>query len=827
MRQIGPYQILDLLGKGGMGEVYLAEDIRLGRRVALKLLPPELTNDESRVLRFQQEARTASALSHPNILTIFDIGEVDSTHFIATEFVKGETLRDRMSATRMSVQKMLNIVIQVASALGAAHEVGVVHRDIKPENIMVRPDGLVKVLDFGIAKLSQSIATGGKSEMGLLPLVNTEPGMMMGTPKYMSPEQVRGLDVDERTDIFSLGVVLYEMVTGAAPFEGATISDTIAAILQNEPPPITQYAQTPTVPAGLQQIVVKALCKDRDGRYQTMGDLVGDLRSIGRKAEIDQQSILQLWSGEAPIPGAVTELATNPPREVLEARSSATGATRTTSSAEYIVSEIRLHKRGSALIMVLLLAAVAVLAYLLYSASGGKAPIKSVAVLPFDNASNDPDMEYLSDGISESLIDSLSGLSQLKVTARSSSFKYNGKGVDLQAVATALDVQAIVTGRVMLRGDTLQVSADLVDMRDKTQMWGDQYNRKKTDLLAVQSEISQQIAEKLRLRLTNAEQRQIVKEAKADPLAYELVLEGRFHGRKATPEGLKKQVEYCNKAIEVDPNYALGYAGLADAYRLLSYPFDPTEAAKAEVAAQRALQLDDTLSEVHYVLAQLRGNSWDWVGAERENKRAIELNPSLANAHAGYAVYLDDIGRHEEAFAEMERARELDPLNISVIVFEGAILSNMRQYDQAIAQYKRALDLDQSVPTTHEYLGYSYSMKQMYAEAIAEYKEAIRLEGDITSIQSYMGYALAMSGKRKQALTILDELKSTKEPVSQAELAVLYVGLGDKQQALASLEKAFDQHDLQLQYLKVEPHYDSLRSDPRFADLVRKVGLTP
>src|SRR3984893_17341793 len=493
MRQIGPYQLLDLLGKGGMGEVYLAEDIRLGRKVALKLLPPELTNDEPRVLRFQQEARTASALNHPNILTIFDIGEAESTHFIATEFVKGETLRKSMAATRMNVQKVFNITIQVANALGAAHEVGVVHRDIKPENIMVRPDGLVKVLDFGIAKLTQGVATGGKSEMGLLPLVNTEPGMMMGTPKYMSPEQVRGLEVDERTDIFSLGVVLYEMITGTAPFERATIGDTIAAILQNEPPPIAQL--TAAVPAGLQQIVVRTLHKDRDERYQTMGDLVSDLRSLGKKEEIDQQSILPIWSDDAPIVVAATELATNAQREDLEARSSAIRASSTTSSAEYIVTEIKQHKRGAALTVALLLAAAAVVGY--FASRSGV--INSVAVLPFVNASNDPEMEYLSDGISESLINSLSQLPQLKVIARNSSFKYKGKEVDQQEVAKSLGVQAIVTGRVVQRGDTLLVSAELVDTRDKTHMWGEQYNRKTTDLQAVQEEIARIISEKLRL----------------------------------------------------------------------------------------------------------------------------------------------------------------------------------------------------------------------------------------------------------------------------------------------------------------------------------------
>ena len=825
MRQIGPYQLLDLLGKGGMGEVYLAEDTRLGRKVALKLLPPELTNDELGVLRFQQEARTASALNHPNILTIFDIGEVESTHFIATEFVKGETLRACMSATRMNVEKTLNIVIQVASALGAAHEVGVVHRDIKPENIMVRPDGLVKVLDFGIAKLTQRTAMGGSSEMGLVPLVNTEPGMIMGTPKYMSPEQVRAFDVDERTDIFSLGVVLYEMITGIAPFERRTIGDTIAAILQAEPPPMTEFATA--VPSGLQAIVARALRKDRDERYTSMGDLISELKSAGKEIEIDHQSISPINRGDAPT--IVTALGDpiGETRPEITARSSAMSATHTSSSAEYIVSEIKQHKRSAAVVLALLLAAGAGVVYLLFSARSSKAAIKTVAILPFVNASNNPDMEYLSDGISDSLINSLSQLPQLRVSAQYSSFKYRGKEVDLQAVSKALGVQAIVTGTVMQVGEVLQVSANLADMRDNTQMWGEKYARRKPDLLVVQSEISQKIAEKLRLRLTNAEQQQIAKEANSNPVASDLLLKGRFYGQMATPEGLQKYVDFCNQALVVDPNYALAYAGLADGYRLISFE-DPSAAPKAEAAARRALQLDDTLAEVHYALAQIKADAWEWEDAERENKRAIELNPSLAEAHYGYATYLSIMGRHKDAIAEMSLAKELDPFLPKVFLGQGIVYYNARLYDRAIEQYKKALELDPKLLTTHEYLGYAYAMKEMYAEAISEYKETIALtHNDYASAQSYMGYALAMSGKRNEALDILRKLKTTKEHVSFAELAVLYAGLSEKEHALASLEASFADRDLQLQFLKVEPHYDSLRSEPRFITLMRKVGLTP
>jgi serine/threonine protein kinase/tetratricopeptide (TPR) repeat protein len=824
MRQIGPYQILDLLGKGGMGEVYLAEDTRLGRKVALKLFPSELTNDELRVLRFQQEARTASALNHPNILTIFDIGEVDSTHFIATEFVKGQTLRDCMSAGSINLQKTLNIVIQVASALGAAHEVGVVHRDIKPENIMVRPDGLVKVLDFGIAKLTQRTTTGGSSEMGLLPLVDTEPGMIMGTPKYMSPEQVRALDVDERTDIFSLGAVLHEMITGSAPFERPTVGDTIAAILQNEPPLIAQSATT--APAGLQEIVAKALRKDRDERYQAMGDLISDLRRVGKELETDQQSLSPIWTGDSPTIVTTTGKGILETRREIEGRSTRSGAASTASSAEYIVSELKQHKRGWALITAALVLTVAAVVYF----TSGSGAIKSVAVLPFDNASNDPNTDYLSEGISESLINVLSGLPQLKVIARSSSFKYNGKQVDLQEVAKALNVQAIVTGRVMVRGDQLLISAQLNDTRDKTQMWGEQYNRKATDLQAVQEEIAHIISEKLRLHLTGTEEKLLRKHASQNEQAYQLYLNGVYYDRKGGIENKKKAFDYFNQAIAFDQEFALAYANAAVVYNILAENgvVDPNEARpKTKAAAQRALDLDDSLAEGHAAMALIKNGEWDWSGAENEYKRAIELNPNLALAHSDYAIYLSNMGRYTEALSENKRAEELDPLSIKFSNRDGLILQVARRYDEAIQQFQNVIKLQPDSSDAYIYLAYTFADKGMYPDAIAQYQKFISMSGASTSVQAYLGYAYAMAGKRNEALDLLNKLKTTTEYVAQAELAILYAGLGNKDEAFAALERAYAAHDPEVQYLKVEPHYDPLRSDPRFKDLLVRAGFTP
>jgi eukaryotic-like serine/threonine-protein kinase len=822
MRQIGPYQILELLGKGGMGEVYLAEDLRLGRKLALKLLPPELTSNESLVLRFQQEARTASALNHPNILTIFDIGEIESSHFIATEFVKGETLRHRMAASAMSLQEIFDITIQVASALGAAHEAGVVHRDVKPENIMVRLDGIVKVLDFGIAKLTQRVTSGSQSEMGLLPLINTEPGMVMGTPRYMSPEQVRGYEVDERSDIFSLGAVFYEMITGHVPFEGDTAGDIIASILQKEPRQVAELAEAA---AGLQPILDKTLCKDLDARYQTMADLIADLRGQEQEPGVDRRSFLPLSSSQSRARGATTEVSprANQLSQIKRASTAQAGVAGLT-------GKVRRHPRRAALLLGLLLATAAVVTYFSFSAPSSKAAINSVAVLPFLNAGDDPNMEYLSEGISESLINLLSGLPQLKVIARSSSFKYNPKEVDLQEAAKALNVQAIVTGRVMQHGDQLQVSVELVNTRDKTQLWGEQYNRKATDLQAVQEEIARLISEKLRVRLTGSEEKLLTKHATQNEQAYRLYLNGMYYDRKSGIENKKKALDYFNQAIAFDPEIAQAYANAAVVYNILAEncAIDPKVVVpQARAAAQRALDIDDTLAEGHAAMALIKNGEWDWSGAEREYKRAIELNPNLALAHSDYAMYLSNMGRQADALSENKRAQELDPLSIKFSNRQGLILQVARRYDEAMQQFQNIIRLQSDSADAYIYLAYTYADKGMYADAIAQYQKFISLSGENTSEQSYLGFSYAKAGKRNEALALLDKLNTTQECVSPAESAILYAGLGDKDGAFAALERAFAAHDSQMQYLKVEPHYDSLRPDPRFTDLMRRVGLTP
>ena len=829
--QFGRYQIRSLLGVGGMGEVYLAYDTKLRRQVALKLLPAELTQNKVRLARFEREAYAASSLNHPNIMTIHEIGAVgeeDGHHFIASEYIEGESLRQHTRHGRLELRETLGLTSQIAEALSVAHEAGIVHRDIKPENVMVRRDGYVKILDFGLAKLAHETATAANEVNSDAPTraapVKTEPGVMMGTATYMSPEQARGLELDSRSDIWSLGVVLYEMVAGKLPFEGGTTTDVLALILHREPPSLLFYQSS--LPAELERIVEKTLAKERDARYQTSKDLSVDLKRLKQRLEMDAELERSITPEEEARRTGAEARATSI-RSKPELTNEAT-VVHTISSAEYVVGEIKRHKRAAAIVLTtLILAIAAVVLYYTYSSRRSPA-ISSVAVLPFANLSGDANMEYLSDGVSESLINNLSQLPSLKVISRGSVFKYKGKEVDLQEVAQALGVQAIVTGRVLQRGDQLQVSVELVNASDKTQMWGEQFNRRATDALAVQMEISQQIADKLRVRLTKAEQQQLVKDTQVNPEAYEQLLKGRFYRVKSGPDNLRKAVDYYNKAISIDDRYALAYAELASTYRLMGGNsfLDPKEARpKAGAAAKKALELDEGLAEAHYAIAVLRDDDWDWSGAEPEFKRAMALNPNLARVHTGYADFLSKMGRHDQAIAEIKRARELDPLSTSAQANVGYMLYFARQYGQAVEQLKKTLEMDKNFGFAHLMLGYTYDAMGQHNEAVAEYEESIRLQGDNTSSQCYLGYALAKAGRRNDAEALRKRLETTKEYVSPAELAVLYVGLGDSEQALSALERAYTAHDLQMNFLAVDPHYDALRSEPRFQELIRKVGL--
>lgn len=805
-----------------MGEVYLAYDSRLRRQVAIKLLPEEFTENKARLSRFEREAYAASSLNHPNILTIYEIGQHDGHHFIATEYVDGESLRHRIVLGSLELRETLGIAIQIADALAAAHEAGIVHRDIKPENVMVRRDGYVKILDFGLAKLVTETSTDEVDHEAptVTRAVKTEPGVVMGTANYMSPEQARGFEVDSRTDIWSLGTVLYEMVAGRMPFEGATKTDVMATILHREPPSLLRFRSD--VPLELERIVEKTLTKERDERYQLARDLSVDLKRLKQRVELDaklERDITPPAESKQTTKSTDTSTGTAP--------TAGTDAAPTVSSAEYVAREIKRHKPGVLLVAALVVVAVGVAAYY-YKYSGNRAQgVTSIAVLPFVNASGDANADYLSDGLSESLIDKLSQLPGLKVIAHSSVFKYKGKEIDPQEVASALGVDAIVTGRVVQRGEQLQVRAELINTHDKTQLWGDQYNRQMTDQQAVQEEIARAIAEKLRVRLTGAEEQQLSKRATTNPEAYQLYQNGVYYHRK-TLVNLPKALDYYNQAVTLDPKFALAWAKAAETQRQLAMngAVDPKEGLpRAKAAAEKALQLDDSLAEAHVALAGIMMAEWDWTRAEPEYTRALELNPNLSEAYLRYSALLSVLGRQEEALSMARTAQDLDPLDLRPRSREGGTLYFGRRYDEAIQKFESVLKLAPDDDASLVFQAYSYSAAGRYKEAIANYEKLIRGGDKSSSTQCYLGYALGQMGKRNEAQAILQKLMTTKEYVSPAEFAVLQVGLGDKEGAIASLEKAYAAHDLQLQFLKVDPDYDSLRNDPRFIDLMRRVGL--
>ncbi|MEK6324039.1 MAG: protein kinase [Acidobacteriota bacterium] len=821
---VSHYRILQRLGAGGMGEVYLAEDTELDRKVAIKFLSVESALDEGAKKRLIREARAAAKLDHPNICAIHEVGEDQGRSFIVMQFVEGETLGKLIQRKPLDLRESLDIAVQIAGALAEAHSRGIVHRDIKPQNVMITARGQVKVLDFGLAKIVQqkSLADSAAETDSLL----TEPGMIIGTVPYMSPEQVRGETLDARSDIFSFGAVVYEMVSGHQPFAAESAAATISTILTKEPPPLARYSRE--VPGELERIVSKALRKDREQRYQTAKDLLIDLKSLRDHLEFEAK----LERSKSPDLMAGAAVATNQEHEMVETASQPavqTGdvAARTTSSAAYLISNALRNRRGLALVVATLVIAVAGIAYF---AGRGKA-IDSIAVLPFVNVSADPNTEYLSDGITESLINILSQLPDLKVISRSSVFRYKAKDVDPQAVGRELKVQAVLTGRIIQRGDGLSISAELMDARDNSHIWGEQYNRKLADLLTVQQEISREISEKLRIRLTSEEQRRVAKRYTDNVEAYQLYLKGRYHLNRLTDDGFMKGRDYFQGAIDKDPNYALAYAGLADAYNALSGwgALPPKEGyPRASAAAMKALELNDELAEAHTSLGTVKFfYDWNWSGAEREFRRAIEINQSYPDAHQMYSYYLSAMGRFDEALAEMRRAQELDPLSLVKIAGIGEVLFYKRQYDQAIEQYQKALEMDPNSGFAHWAIGNVYVQKGMYKEAISEYQRSIPLSGDSPDEPASLGYAYALSGKRREAQQVIDELKerSKRRHISPAIIAFIYMGLGEKDQAFAWLDKAYEERDSILVLLKVEPMFDSLRSDSRFAALLRRAGF--
>jgi len=827
--KFGRYEIRSQLGAGGMGEVYLAQDTKLDRKVALKILPAEVAADHERMRRFTQEAKAAAALNHPNIAHVYEIDELAGLHFIAMEFIDGETLRQHMKRGRMTVGEALDAAIQIASSLAAAHEAGIVHRDIKPENIMIRRrDAYVKVLDFGVAKLTETPAISSNTEASTL--FKTAEGMVFGTILYMSPEQARGSETDARTDIWSLGVVLYEIVAGCLPFEGSTTSDVLAAILtEKEPPPLARFARE--VPAELERIVDKALRKEREKRYQTIKDMMLDLESLKHRLEFEAE-LERSTSPEAGSSTTVTENSNQMTSAGAVAPVTLDGeAAQTAPVTESLTSRIKQHRRSLMIWLALLVVAAAGLAYLFQSARPASA-IDSIAVLPLVNASNDPNTEYLSDGISEALINSLTELQQLRVIARSTAFRYKGREVDPQAVGRELNVRAVLMGRVRQVADTLNIQVDLVDAYTGAQLWGKEYERKISDVLSVKQTIAREVTDKLRLRLSGDEQQRLARRDTTNAQAYQFYLKGRYYWNKRSPEGIRKAIEQFQQALDRDPNYALGYVGVADCYlQMEQYAGVPASeiVPKAKAAADRALQLDDSLSEAHASSASICQKQWRWAEAEEEIKRAISLNPNYPTAHHWYAYYFYIKRQFDDAMREIKRAHELDPLSpvISENVANIYLLKN--DLNSAVEQCQRTIELDPGFADVHYILGFAYLKRGRNEEATAEFQKAVALSGRAGTYLGNLGYCYAVTGRRAEALAILKELeeKHTRRESSGQFLAGVYTGLGDKDQAFAWLEKDFAQRSGQLPTIAWRLHFDDLRSDPRYADLVRRMDLTP
>jgi serine/threonine protein kinase/tetratricopeptide (TPR) repeat protein len=773
---VSHYRIIRELGAGGMGEVYLAEDLRLGRSVALKFLPASYQYDPDRRTRFMQEARATSALRSPHIVAIYDIGEYEGAIFIVMEYVEGELLSLRLERGPMPLRDVMMISAQIADALNEAHGFGIIHCDIKSANLILNERGAIKILDFGIAKVTRSGAL--RTDETTKELVRqTALNVVAGTVAYMSPEQAMGHPIDHRSDIFSLGVVMYEMITGHLPFGGANSIEVVDRIIHAEPVPIARLNYN--VPPAFEHVVRKCLEKQPERRYQSSQELLVDLQNLLRDMD----------SGSRPPQGTTFDL--HRPTQTLP----------------------RPPSRRRA--------------------------IDSLAILPLINLSGDSETDYLSEGITESLIHTLSALPRLRVMARSTVFRYkvrttgslHAQEPDPMRVGRELNVRAVLVGRILQRGEQIIVKSELIDTLDGSHLWGGQISHSLCDICDIEEEMAAEIAEHLRLKLTGAQKKRLARRYTEDTAAYQLYLKGRYHWNRRTEEDLRRGIEFFEQAIALDPNYALAYSGLSDSHTLMaSYSKMPPRTAflRAKATAMKALKLDPKLAEARVSLAHIRfWYEWEWAAAEQEFKQAITLNPAYGTAHLWYALFLAAMRRGDEAVAEVRRALELEPLSPVVNLNVARIYYFSRRYDEAIDQCRKTMEMATDYPLAHRRLGMIYEQKQMYSEAVAEFERALQLVPHDTETMSALGHAYAAWGRTTDAemsLVTLNEL-SSRLYVSPYSMARAYFGVGDRDRGFEQLEKTYRERHGILVYINVEPVFDDVRDDPRFEDLLRRMGL--
>lgn len=743
-KRISHYKILDKIGEGGMGVVYRAEDVKLKRLVALKFLAPQILGSEEEKARFLNEAQATALLDHPNICTIYEIDEVKGQTFIAMGYIEGQSLKDKIASGSLKLNDAIKIAIQIAQGLEEAHENEIIHQDIKTTNIMVTSKDQVKIMDFGLAKTTRGSRV-------------TEEGKTMGTVAYMSPEQASGGSTDTRTDIWSLGVVLYEMITGQLPFKGEYEQAVIYSILNEEPELLINLRND--VPQELEQITKKALDKNPDSRYSKVGDILADLRRIRKELE----SLIK------------------------------------TSSTEKLQP--------------------------------------SIAVLPFKNLSDDPEQEYFCDGMADEIINALTHVEGLHVVARTSAFSFRGKETDIREIGNKLNVKTLLEGSVRKAGDRVRITAQLINVADGYHIWSDKYDRNieelccPEDIFVIQDEISLAIVDNLKVKLFREEKEKLVKRHTDDLDAYDLYLKGHYFWNKRTEESLKKSIQYFQQAIEKDPDYALAYSGLADSYHTLQdySSISPKELnAKAQEAALKALEIDNTLAEAHASLGMVSFRYWDWEGAERECKRAIKLNPNYPTAHHWYALLLMYMARFEEAMEEIECARRLDTLSLVINRNKALVFFYARQYDRAIDALQETIEMDPNFSLTHATLGMVYLQKSMYKEALAEFQKEKALSSAWDhEIECFTGIAYAKMGKKDKAVGVVNDLikRREKEYASPYYIAKIYFALDEDNQGFNWLNKAYQEKDNLLLEIKVDPGFDSVRSDPRFKTILKKVGL--